>query len=129
MWKSKSIRRVVRSTLSAECSTMVDVLHSSNFLSYLLSEILYYDQIEKVTIPILAYTDNKSLYWNVHSTLMADEHRLRLDIAIIMSKHMISENDIQSFVWAPSNEKLADCFSKNVSNPLTLWCILENGFM
>lgn len=47
---------------------------------------------------------------------MADEHRLRLD----MSKHMISENDIQSFVWAPSNEKLADCFSKNVSNPLTL---------
>lgn len=62
MWKSKSIRRVVRSTLSAECSTMVDVLHSSNFLSYHLSEILYYDQIEKVTIPILAYTDNKSLY-------------------------------------------------------------------
>ena len=81
--------------------------------------------MEKVTIPSLAYTDNKLLYRNVHSTFMVAEHWLRL--AII--KHMISENDIQSFVWAPSNEKLADCFSKNVSNPLTLWCILENGFM
>lgn len=112
MWKSKSILRVVRNTLSAECSTMVDALDSSCFLSYVLSEIFYYDQIEKVTIPILAYTDNKSLYRNVHSTLMVAEHRLRLGIAII--KHMISENDIQSFVWAPSNEQLADCFSKNV---------------
>ena len=116
MWKSKSMLRVVRSTLSAECSTMIDALDSSCFLSFVLSEIFYYDQIEKVTIPILAYTDNKSLYRNVHSTLMVAEHLLRLDII----KHMISENDIQSFVWAPSNEKLADCFSKNVSNPLTL---------
>ena len=62
---------------------MSHVLDLSYFILQVLSEILdrniKADSFKKLllTIPIDAFTDNKSLYRNVHSATMADEHRLK----------------------------------------------------
>ena len=53
-------------------------------------------------IPILAFTDNESLYRTVHSTVMTNEHRLRIDIAVI--KQMMSQNELRSINWIPGTE-------------------------
>ena len=48
-------------------------------LSEILDQNIKADSFKKLllTIPIDAFTDNKSLYRNVHSATMADEHRLK----------------------------------------------------
>ena len=40
-WKSKTLRRAVRSTLAAETTAMVDALDVGYYLSYCMSEILH----------------------------------------------------------------------------------------
>ena len=129
-WKSKTLRRVVRSTISAEASAMIDALDLSYFISQVLSEILDPNiKIENkklsLTIPIVAFTDNKSLYRNAHSTTMADEHRLRIDHAAI--KQMLSHNELQGFIWVPAEKQLADCLAKQGANPLNLTRVFENA--
>ena len=105
-WKTKTLRRVVRSTLSAETSAMVDALDITYFLSNVLSEVLFltsvFHKMPVNRIPILAFTDNESLYRTVHSTVMTNEHRLRIDIAVI--KQMMSQNELRSINWIPGTE-------------------------
>ena len=75
-WKTKTLC-IVRSTLSAETSAMVDALDINYFLSNVLSEILFLKNVFHKTpdnqVPILAFTDNESLFWTVHSTVMTNE--------------------------------------------------------
>ena len=104
-WKTKTLR-VVRSTLSAETSAMVDALDITYFLSNVLSEVLFltsvFHKMAVNRVPILAFTDNESLYRTVHSTVMTNEHRLRIDIAVI--KQMMSQNELRSINWIPGTE-------------------------
>ena len=77
-WKTKTLC-VVRSTLSAETSAMVDALDISYFLSNVLSEILFlknvFHKMPDNQVPILAFTDNEYLFRTVHSTIMTNEYR------------------------------------------------------
>ena len=65
-WKPKTLRRVVRSTLSAETSAMLDALDITYFLSNVLSEILFLKSVFHKTpdnrVAILEFADNESLY-------------------------------------------------------------------
>ncbi len=120
-WKSKSVKRVVRSAIASEACVAVDALDCSYYLSYLLNEILKND----TGIPVDAYVDNKSLYLNVHSTTMVDERRLRIDISAI--QEMINKNEIRNFNWISTKMQLADTLTKRGSNPANLTRVLENG--
>ena len=119
-WKTRVLRRVVRSTISAETSAMIDALDNAYFLSRMVSEIL---QVRSV--PIMAYTDNESMCRNVHSTTMAEERRLRIDLAII--KQMLHNKELSDLQWIPSKDQLADCLTKQGSNPIYLMRTLEIG--
>ena len=76
-------------------------------------------------VPILAFTDNESFYRTVHSADMTNEHRLRIDNAVI--KHVISQNELQSIKWVPGTKQLANCLTKQGANSLNLTRVLENG--
>ena len=89
LWKSNTVKRVVRSTLAAETCAAVDGLNAAFFLSQMIQEIL-------MTLPkITAFTDNKPLYKNAYSTIMVDEHRLRVDMAYI--KEMLMKGELLDF--------------------------------
>ena len=138
-WKSKTLRRVVRSTLAAETTAMVDVLDVGYYLSYCLSEILYcrkdknLDRISSVSsslycdqlIPIIVFTDNESLYRNAYTTTMVNEHRLRIDLAII--KQMLEKRELEEINWISTGKQLADCLTKQGADHIKLMCALESG--
>ena len=80
-WKSRSIKTVVHSSLSAKTCAMVDALDAAYFMMFSFKEIIY-GPIKENSLhhKIDAYTDSKSLYRNVHSTTMPEENRMRNDI-------------------------------------------------
>ena len=119
MWKSNTIKRVVRSTLAAETCSAVNGLDAAYFISKIIQEMLGYP------IPIVAYTDNKPLHKNVHSTTMVQEHRLRIDMAAI--REMLSNQELHAFSWVDNSKQLADCLTKRGANSLTLLSVLETG--
>ena len=124
IWKSNTLKRVVRSTLAAETSAMVEGLDAAFYVSKMLSEILYFGKAVK-NIPIHAYTDNQSLHKNSASTTMPREHRLRVDLGVI--KEMISKEEIEKFLLVDSANQLADCLTKHGASSLKLTRVLENG--
>ena len=88
-WWSKTLPSVARSTISGETSVLIDVLDLSYFISQVLSEILDPNikadskKNSTCTIPTVKFIDNKSLFWNAHSTTMEEKHRLRIDLGLI----------------------------------------------
>ena len=79
-WQSKRIKRVVRSSLSAETLVFCDALDDAIFLQQMVSELLFN---KTFIISIDVYTDNRSLYNILNLTNAVLEKRLRVDIAII----------------------------------------------
>ena len=109
-WSAHKIKRMVKSTLSAETETlsMVDSLDEAIYLGTMLSEI--YFKAEKNNIPIVCFTDNKSLYDSIHSTKLISEKRLRIDIASI--QEMLSDGSVQAINWISTDLQYADCLTK-----------------
>lgn len=58
VWSSKTIRGVVRSTLAAETSAMIDALDAANFMSQVLTEMISTPKRQHKHIQIHALTDN-----------------------------------------------------------------------
>ena len=119
LWKSNTIKRVVRSTLAAETCAAVDGLDAAYFISRIFKEFNCSD------ITIVAFTDNKPFYKSAYSTTMVAEHRLRVDIAYI--KEMLLKSELLSLSWVPNCKQLADCLTKRAANPLSLISALETG--
>ena len=104
---------------------MIDALDSASFVVKILTEILHSKCKENpANIPIIAYTDNESLHKNTHSTTIAQEHRLRVDLSVI--KEMLAKGELLQLSWISSSDQLADCFTKHGANPIRLTGTLEN---
>ena len=74
-WSSKRIRRIVRSTLSAETLSAVDSLDSAYLIMKILGEVI------GKTVSIDLFTDNKSMYDSICTTNYVLDKRLRVEIA------------------------------------------------
>ena len=121
LWKSNTIKRVVRSTLAAETCAGVDGLDAAYFLGKMCKEVFNFD------IPIVHFTDNKPFYKNAHSSLMVEEHRLRIDLAIV--KEMLQKQELERLSWVPKSDQLADCLTKRGASCFLLFDVLESGKM
>ena len=93
------------------------------YLGCIISEILY-NTPNSLTIPIVCYVDNKSLWENAHSTKNVSEKRLRIDLGGI--KEMIEKNQIK-IEWVPTSHQLSDCFTKRGVSCNKLLEVLETG--
>ncbi|KAJ8039823.1 hypothetical protein HOLleu_13945 [Holothuria leucospilota] len=78
-WQPKRIRRVVRSSLSAETLAMADAIDNAIFLAALLTELLY-GTLDPPLLPFVCITNNHSLFDNIYSTNLVHEKRLRIEI-------------------------------------------------
>ena len=103
-WSSRRLRRVCRSTLSAETLAMIESIDASVWIYNILYEIFGND-IETTVIK----TDNKSLFEVAHSTKASEEKRLRVDIAAIRECILRKEIDVQ---WIEKHAQLADILTK-----------------
>ena len=85
-WQSRKVRRVVKSTLAAECLAAVEAAEITVYLALLLKEIFQpYN-----TINIYIYCDNENLVNAVHSSTNLEDKRLLIDICVL--RGMLAQN-------------------------------------
>ena len=72
----------------------------------LLSQILYNSSKQ---IPIIAVTDNRSLFESAFTETSITDRRLRIELAIIRE---YLENKEVTLSWTDSKSQLADCLTK-----------------
>ena len=106
-WKSKKIKRVVKSTMAAETLALLEGAEHAFGLKSFLQEITGY---KKERFPIVMRTDNDSLEQSVNSTNSLEDKRLELDIAII--REMLEKKELAKVEWVSTAHQLADCLTK-----------------
>ena len=118
-WSSRKLRRVCRSTLSAETLAAIEAIDSSFWLQKIVNELS--DFALGTTV---VRTDNKSLYDNINSTKAAEEKRLRVDIAAIRESVERREINVE---WIESSQQLADVLTKQGANNRNLLNVLRKS--
>jgi hypothetical protein len=120
-WSSRKLRRVCRSTLTAETMAMLDAIDASIWLSHIIAEVADCD-----LQPIEVKTDNMSLVESVHSTTAVEEKRLRVEIASIRESIRKKEVNVE---WVDKEKQLADVLTKQGADSVKLMTVLHNGHL
>ena len=119
-WQSKKIKRVVKSTLAAECLALHDGVDSAFYTKTVIQELL------KVDVEIHCHVENNSLVENVHSsTNVKEDQRLVLDMCAL--KEMMEKEELNSISWVSKDKQLADPMTKAGASSLTLQRVLCSG--
>ena len=90
-WRSRKIKRVVRSTLAAETMAFIEAAEQSFFIRAIISELHVFDN--KMILPINMLTDKKSRFDSIHSTKTVEDKQLLIDISCIRNK--LAESEIK----------------------------------
>ena len=120
-WSSHRLKRVSRSTLTAETLALVDGIDHAIYLSQILSTIIFNGC---QNIKIQCFTDNKSLLEASSTSNVTDEKRLRIEMAYIRE---VKENKLISLSWVSTDEQLADCLTKAGASKNLLRTIIAKG--
>ena len=115
-WKTKKIGRVCRSVKSAETRALEEAVDDGVNIARLISEI-YAGRInlkEPDQIPVIAFTDSKSLWESLHNTRQCEEKLLRNSIAGL--KELINLKMMIDVLLVPTSMQLADCMTKHAQN-------------
>ena len=102
-WASKRIKRVARSTLSAETQSVLEAVDTAHLVKMFLSDILGQE------ISVTLYTDNKSLTDAINTTNLVQDRRLRVDLASL--REMNDDGEV-NFKWVESKGQVADVLTK-----------------
>ena len=120
-WQSKKIKRVVRSSLAAEASSMSTYQEHLDWMRTMWEQMTRsefvlenYEQFLKAR-PSILVTGCKSLYDAIHKEGAAPsskDKRLAIELAIIKAKAVSSETDLR---WIDARYQIADCLTKHAS--------------
>ena len=123
-WQSKRIKRVVNSSLSAECLQAVEAAETCILLRDRLEDILC---LPNKSVQVSIIVDNKSLMDAVHTSTSVENKRLQIDINML--REMIEKGDISEFRWISTAYQLANPLTKNGASTdyllKMLWCTLR----
>ena len=105
-WQSRKIRRVVKSTLAAECLAAVEATDMTVYIASLLKDIFKCN----VDIPTYVFCDSKNLVNSVHSTTNLEDKRLVIDISVL--RDQLEQHELTKFIWVPTKDQLANMLTK-----------------
>ena len=120
-WQSRRLKRIVKSTIAAECLSLIEASEAAYLLKILLEEIL----AENCCIEVSCTIDNQSLHDAVYSTKCVEDRRLRPDIALLREK--LATGEIKDIKWVESSLQLADCLTKAGASSRPLLEVLSSG--
>ena len=124
-WQSRRIKRVVKSTLAAECLALEDAADYAYYVKCMITEVL---GISSSRIKLNCYIDNKSLHDVLHSSNnVKEDKRLIQDVSLI--KEMMSKEEINSVSLLESKNNLADVLTKRGASSQLLENVLNNGII
>jgi len=118
-WSSRKIKRVCRSTLTAETMALLEVSETCIWISHIINELLD-NSLQTTEI----FTDNKLLYEAAHSTTSVEEKRLRVDIAAIRQSIVRKEFNLK---WIDTKHQLADTLTKQGADSTKLLQALKES--
>ena len=120
-WRSKTLRRVVKSTFGGEtlsCTAALDDLfHIANALKAI---------IKTTPIPVTLRTDCASLWDHIYLKKQVTEKRLLVELSLI--RDYIESGDVQNLEWIETSRQLADELTKSKS-PVLLTRCLNSGIL
>ena len=120
-WRSRKLRRVCRSTLTAETLSLADTIDVCVWIKHIIDEIN-----DSKLLPTVIRTDNKDLYEAAHSTKACEEKRLVVELGSIRESVREGEIDLQ---WVPRDEQIADSLTKQGANSNLLVNVLNDGVL
>ena len=94
-WKTKKIARVCRSVKGAETRALESGLDEAVHYARMLKEILdgKVDLKNPKQVEVIAATDNKGLWENLHNTRQCEEKLLRNSVALM--KEMLEKSEVK----------------------------------
>jgi hypothetical protein len=125
-WRSRVISRVCRSAKSAETVALEDALDMAIGIGRQVVQIQT-GQVQDSPIPIIGYTDSKSLIESLKSTKQVDEGPTRLNVARI--KDHLKQNLVKEIKWVPTHLQMADPLTKAKVDPTEMRKVLKYGFL
>ena len=104
-------KRVVKSTLAAECLTLEDAADYAFYVKCMVTEFL---GVSSSQIKLNCYIDNNSLHYVLHSSNnVKEDKRLIQDVSLI--KEMMDREEINSVSLLESKDNLADVLAPQVN--------------
>ena len=120
-WASKKLKRVARSTLTAETLAAVEAIDRAHVIKKIVEEMLH-----TILPPVNVYIDSKSLYETATTSNQVADKRLLVDIASI--REMVNNNEVKLH-WVSTADQLADVMTKEGVNRQKLKEVLSNGYL
>lgn len=120
-WSSHRLSRVAGNTLTAETLALMDGVDAAVSYRHTLMEML--------GIPISAiigYTDCKSLYDNLCTSHIAQEKRLRIELAAL--REHVNKNEL-CLKWISTKEQIADSLTKEGVSSELLRKVVQEGLV
>ena len=117
-WCSKRIRRIARSTISAETQSAVEALDTAYMLERIISELFNF----KKRMDIVLFIDSKSLFDAINTTNLLIDKRLRVDVSALRE---MNENNEVEFRWIEGKKQIADVLTKRGPSKSNLLRVLE----
>ncbi len=103
-WQSRKIKRIVNSTLAAECLAAVDTAENCLLLKATIKEITGGD------IKVSLFSDNKSLVEAAHTSTQTENKRLQIDMGIL--REMLEKGELNELRWIDTKYQVANPLTK-----------------
>ena len=122
LWYVNKLKRVCNSSTEAETLTLSQGVDQAIYVRQVLEELLGLgDKQMKVKVIV----DSKDTQDTIHSTLAADNRRLRSEVSRI--KENLHMREITSLSWKPGREMMADCLTKRTASGADLLEVFQTG--
>ena len=105
-WHSRKLKRVVKSTTSAETLALLDGIEDCFLIRQIISELF-----NGLTLPVFAKVDCKNLHDSVYSSKTVEDKRLKIDLCTVRDYLRLGELTEVSLVDTKS--QLADTLTKS----------------
>ena len=119
-WQSRRIRRVVKSTIAAECLAAIEAAESTYLLARMFRDILG----ESCQISTVICCDNRGLCDSVYASTTVEDKRLFIDVCVL--RDMIRNKEINDFRWVPTDMQLSNALTKQGASAYSLIELLNN---
>lgn len=117
-WQSNKIKRIVDTSLAAECISLVEGLKEAVHIRELIEEVY---SLKEKSVPVEAIIDNKGTVDAIHSTTAVSDKRLS------SIKQMMNTKEITRATWCRGKEQIADCLTKRGAPAWNLLQVFQSG--
>ena len=122
-WQSKKIRRVVKSTIAAECLAAVEAAEMTTYIAAVIRDILSLPK----SIDTILFCDNKNLVSAVHSSTNLEDRRLVIDVSVI--RDLLQQHELTHFKWIATEFQVANTLTKQGASDNLLLKALSGAHM